>query len=126
MALTAGSRLGPYEIVAPLGAGGMGEVYQARDTRLGRTVAIKILSPALAHDPDFRARFDREAQTISRLSHPHICTLFDIGKDLDVDYLVLEFLEGQTLAELCRKGPIPVARPLALGLRICAARAPGH
>jgi serine/threonine protein kinase len=126
MTLTAGSRLGPYEIVAPLGAGGMGEVYKARDTRLGRTVAIKILSPALSRDPDFRARFDREAQTISRLSHPHICTLFDVGKELDVDYLVLEYLDGQTLAELCRKGPLPVARAIALGLEICDALAAAH
>ena len=126
MPLTAGSRLGPYEIIAPLGAGGMGEVYKARDTRLGRTVAIKILSSVLSQDPDFRARFDREAQTISRLSNPHICTLFDVGKDLDVDYLVLEYLDGESLAELCRKGPLPVARAIALGLEICDALSAAH
>jgi eukaryotic-like serine/threonine-protein kinase len=100
----------------------MGEVDEARDTRLGRTVAIKILAPALAGDPAFRARFDREAQTISSLSNPHICTLFDVGKDAGVDYLVLEYLDGQTLADVCRKGPVPVARAIALGLDICDAR----
>ena len=126
MPLTAGSRLGPFEIVALLGAGGMGEVYKARDTRLGRTVAIKVLAPALSEDPAFRARFDREAQTISRLSNSHICTLYDVGKDGGVDYLVLEFLEGETLAEFCRKGPVAPARAIALGLEICAALAAAH
>jgi eukaryotic-like serine/threonine-protein kinase len=126
MSLTAGVRLGPYEIVAPLGAGGLGEVYKARDTRLGRTVAIKILAPALSEDPAFRARFDREAQTISSLSNSHICTLFDVGKDGGVDYLVLEYLDGQTLADVCRKGPMPVARAIALGLDICDALAAAH
>jgi Tol biopolymer transport system component len=126
MSLISGARLGPYEIVAPLGAGGMGEVYKARDTRLGRTVAIKILAPALSEDPAFRARFDREAQTISSLSNSHICTLFDVGKDGGVDYLVLEYLDGQTLADVCRKGPMPVARAIALGLDICDALAAAH
>ena len=126
MALAPGSRLGPYEVVSPLGAGGMGEVYKARDTRLGRTVAIKVLAPALSEDPAFRARFDREAQTISRLSNSHICTLYDVGKEGAVDYLVLEFLEGETLAELCRKGPVPPARAIALGLEICDALAAAH
>ena len=113
MPLPPGSRLGPYEVISPLGAGGMGEVYRARDTRLGRTVAIKVLAPVLAADPAFRARFDREAQTISKLSNSHICTLFDVGQDGGVDYLVLEYLEGETLAELCRKGPVPPARDRA-------------
>jgi eukaryotic-like serine/threonine-protein kinase len=126
MALAPGSRLGPYEVISPLGAGGMGEVYKARDTRLGRTVAIKVLAPALSEDPAFRARFDREAQTISRLSNSHICTLYDVGKDGGVDYLVLEFLEGETLAELCRKGPVAPARAIALGLEICDALAAAH
>jgi len=93
MPLIAGARLGPYEIVSPLGAGGMGEVYKARDTRLGRTVAIKVLAPALSDDPAFRGRFEREAQTISKLSNSHICTIFDVGRENGVDYLVLEYLE---------------------------------
>jgi eukaryotic-like serine/threonine-protein kinase len=126
MALIAGTRLGPYEIISPLGAGGMGEVYKGRDTRLGRPVAIKILAPLLAEDPAFRARFDREAQTISSLSHPHICTLFDVGKEDGVDFLVLEYLEGQTLAALCANGPLPVARAIAIGLDICDALAAAH
>ena len=126
MALIAGTRLGPYEILSPLGAGGMGEVYKGRDTRLGRPVAIKILAPLLAEDPAFRARFDREAHTISSLSHPHICTLFDVGKEDGVDFLVLEYLEGQTLAALCANGPLPVAQAIAIGLDICDALAAAH
>src|SRR5688500_4765656 len=98
MPLEAGARLGPYEILAKLGEGGMGEVYQAIDTRLNRTVAIKIMPPHLAIDPDMKERFDREAQTIASLAHPNICLLHDVGHD-DVDYLVMEFLEGETLAE---------------------------
>jgi serine/threonine protein kinase len=88
--LVTGSRLGPYEVVAPLGAGGMGEVYKARDTRLDRTVAIKVLPAALARDPRFRERFDREARSISSLNHPHICTLHDVGVDGDVAFLVMD------------------------------------
>ena len=96
-------RLGPYEIVAPIGAGGtgspgMGEVYKARDTRLDRVVAIKVLPELLAADPQFSERFEREARTISQLSHPNICALFDIGHERDLDFLVLEYLEGETLA----------------------------
>src|SRR5574341_2235489 len=97
MTLSAGARLGPYEITAPLGAGGMGEVYRARDTRLERTVAIKVLSEPLAVDPQFRERFDREARTISQLDHPHICVLYDVGHQDGTDYLVMEYLEGETL-----------------------------
>ena len=92
-------RLGAYEIVALVGEGGMGEVYRARDTRLDRTVAIKVLAAPLAADPQLRERFDREARAISSLNHPHICTLFDVGHQEGVDYLVLEYLEGKTLAE---------------------------
>src|SRR5829696_5421094 len=121
MPLSAGSRLGPYEIVAPLGAGGMGEVYKATDPRLGRTVAIKILAPSLAADPAFRARFDREAQTIARLANPHICTVFDVGREQGVDFLVLEYLDGQTLAALCAQGPLPLPRATAIALDICDA-----
>jgi len=99
MSLSTGSRLGPYEIVSPLGAGGMGEVYKARDTRLDRSVAIKILPDLLAADPQFRERFDREARAASQLMHPHICTVYDVGEQQGTAYLVMEYLEGETLAE---------------------------
>jgi len=122
MSLQAGARLGPYEIVAPLGAGGMGEVYRARDTRLDRTVAIKVLPPQLAADPQLRERFEREARAISSLQHPHICALFDVGRDGDHEFLVLEFLEGETLADrLARTGAMPVADALKIGIEICDA-----
>src|SRR5262245_35376584 len=99
MPLAQGYRLGPYEIVSPLGAGGMGEVYRARDTRLDRIVALKVLPEGLAADPQFRDRFDREARAISQLSHPHICPLFDVGIHDGVHFLVMEYLEGETLAD---------------------------
>ena len=101
--LAAGSTLGPYKILVPLGAGGMGEVYRAYDTRLGRDVAIKVLPPHLAASPEVRARFEREARTISQLNHPHICTLFDVGREGETDYLVMELLEGETLAHRLEK-----------------------
>jgi eukaryotic-like serine/threonine-protein kinase len=104
--LTAGTRLGPYEILTPLGAGGMGQVYKARDTRLERTVAVKVLPPALAVDPLFRERFEREAKSISALNHPHICTLHDVGRQDGVEFLVMEYLEGETLAERIARGPL--------------------
>src|SRR5947207_15160421 len=97
MSLAPGARLGPYEIVAPLGAGGMGEVYKARDTRLDRSVAIKVLPDALAGDPQFRERFDREARAISQLKHANICTLFDVGEQGGTAFLVMEMLEGELL-----------------------------
>jgi serine/threonine protein kinase len=97
--IPAGTRLGPYEIVSSLGAGGMGEVYRARDTRLERTVAIKVLAPHFADDPQRRARFEREARAVSALNHAHICTLHDIGHQDGVDYLVLECVDGETLAD---------------------------
>src|ERR1044071_7970905 len=99
MHLAPGTRLGPYEITAPLGAGGMGEVYRARDTRLDRTVAIKVLAGALAADSDSRQGFEHEARTIAALNDPHICTIHDVGRQADFDYLVLEYLEGETLAD---------------------------
>src|SRR5678816_1617586 len=108
MTLEAGSRLGPYEILAPLGAGGMGEVYRARDTRLERTVAIKVLSPKLSASPESRQRFEREAKTISQLSHPHICALYDVGREGETEYLVMELLEGETLSERLGKGALPL------------------
>src|SRR6476469_702901 len=104
MPLAAGTRLGPYEILGPLGAGGMGEVYQARDTRLDRTVAIKIMPDALAADPHFRDRFEREARTISQLDHPNICALYDVGQERGTSYLVMQYLEGETLAARLENG----------------------
>jgi len=106
--LTSGVRLGPYEVVAPIGAGGMGEVYKAKDTRLGRVVALKILPARFAENPESRLRFEREARAISSLSHPHICALYDVGRHDGTDYLVMEYLEGSTLAERIAKGPLPV------------------
>src|SRR5881227_2206630 len=105
MALTAGMKLGPYEILAPLGAGGMGEVYRARDTRLERDVAVKVLPADLSSDPNLRQRLEREAKAVSKLSHPHICTLHDIGHQDGVDFLVMEYLEGVTLEHRLIRGP---------------------
>ncbi len=124
--LNVGTSLGPYRILAPLGAGGMGEVYRAHDPRLGRDVAIKVLAPHLAATPEARARFEREARTISQLNHPHICTLHDIGREGDTDYLVMELLEGETLAHRLEKGPLPVADVLALGAQIADALDRAH
>ena len=124
--LAAGTTLGPYQILAPLGAGGMGEVYRAHDSRLGRDVAIKVLAPHLAATPEVRARFEREARTISQLNHPHICTLHDIGHQDGTDYLVMELLEGETLAHRLEKGPLPVAEVLSLGTQIADALDRAH
>src|SRR6202030_1667337 len=112
MALTAGTRLGPYEILAPLGTGGMGEVYRAKDTRLDRTVAIKVLPSHLSSDPELKQRMEREAKAISSLQHANICTLYDIGAQAGTDFLVMEYLEGQTLAERLAKGPLPLDQVL--------------
>jgi eukaryotic-like serine/threonine-protein kinase len=119
MALAPGTRLGPYEIVSPLGAGGMGEVYRARDTRLGRTVAIKVLPPHLSDNSEAKLRFEREAKSISSLNHPHICTLYDVGSQEGVGFLVMEFLEGETLADRLLKGPLPLEQVLKYGAEIC-------
>jgi hypothetical protein len=131
MALMAGSRLGPYEIIAPLGAGGMGEVYKGRDTRLDRTVAIKVLPEALAADPQFRERFDREARTISRLTHPNICTLFDVGEEAGTAFLVMELLEGETLDSRCvrasAKGSgLPLDEAMRIAMQMADALAAAH
>src|SRR5262245_1087952 len=123
MSLSAGTRLGPYEILAKLGAGGMGEVYKAKDTRLERTVAIKVLSPHLSSSPEFRQRFEREARAISQLSHPHICALFDVGRQGELEFLVMEYLEGETLAEHLKKGALPLAQTLGYGAQIADALA---
>jgi len=104
MGLPPGTKLGPDQVLAPLVAGGMGEVYKARDTRLERTVAIKVLPQHLSSSPDVRQRFEREAKTISQLSHPHICALYDVGNQDGVEYLVMEFLEGETLADVSPDG----------------------
>src|SRR5688572_8159598 len=107
MALHPGTRLGPYEVIAAAGAGGMGEVYRARDTRLDRTVAIKVLPSDVAASADLRERFEREARAVAALNHPHICTLHDVGQQDGIDFLVMEFLEGETLAERLKRGAIP-------------------
>ena len=126
MTVAAGARLGPYEILALLGTGGMGEVYKARDTRLDRVVAIKVLRGHLADDPDRRARFEREARIVSQLNHPCICALYDVGKDNGVDYLVEEFLEGQSLADRLKKGAVPIAQALAIAIQIADALDAAH
>src|SRR6266699_2489150 len=115
MSLSAGARLGPFEILSPLGAGGMGEVYKARDTRLERTVAIKVLPQHLSSSPEVRQRFEREAKTISQLSHPHICALYDVGNQDGVEYLVMEYLEGETLQERLARGPLQIDDALRYG-----------
>jgi serine/threonine protein kinase len=115
MALKAGDKLGSFEIVGAIGAGGQGEVYKARDTRLDRFVAIKVLPAHLSARSELRERFEREARTVSSLNHPHICTLYDIGKQDGTDFLVMEYLEGQTLADRLAKGPLPLAEALRHG-----------
>ena len=126
MPLAATTRLGPYEIISPLGAGGMGEVYRARDTRLGREVAIKVLPQHLSENPEVRARFEREARTVSSLNHPHICTLFDVGHENGIDYLVMELVEGETLAARLTKGALSPAEVLKLGAQIADALDRAH
>jgi serine/threonine protein kinase/Tol biopolymer transport system component len=145
MGLAAGTRLGPYEILAPLGAGGMGEVYRARDMRLGRDVAIKVLPQHLSQDPDLRQRFEREARAISQLNHPHICTLHDVGSEVAVavpaeghageasaprgektDFLVMECLEGETLCDRVRKGALPLEQVLKIGMEVADALDKAH
>jgi serine/threonine protein kinase len=126
MPLGPGTRLGPYEILSALGAGGMGEVYKARDTRLDRTVAIKVLPAQFAADPEFRERFEREAKAISQLTHPHICTLYDVGSQDGTDFLVMEYLEGETLADRLAKGALSLEQALQVGIQIADALAKAH
>src|SRR6266852_3251118 len=124
--LNIGTKLGPYEIQAPLGAGGMREVYRARDTRLERTVAIKVVPEHLSSNPDAKQRFEREARAISSLNHPHICALYDVGTQDGVDFLVMEYLEGQTLADRLQKGALPVEQVLKVGIEIADALDKAH
>src|SRR5437899_10122173 len=121
MLLTVGARLGPFEVVAPIGAGGMGEVYRARDTRLGRDVAVKVLPSHLSESAEARTRFEREARVISGLNHPHICVLHDLGREGGIDYLVMELIEGESLADRIARGPLPIAEVLRVGAEIADA-----
>src|SRR5579872_3371813 len=126
MPLAPGTMLGPYEIGAPLGAGGMGEVYRARDTRLDRTVAVKILPQEMSSDPARKQRFEREAKTISILNHPHICVLHDVGHQDGIDYLVMECVEGETLSKRLKKGSLPLEEVLRYGAQLADALDKAH
>ena len=126
MAISNGTKLGPYEIIAAVGAGGMGEVYRARDTRLDRMVAIKVLASHVASSSELRQRLEREARTISSLNHPHICTLYDVGHHDGTDYLVMEYLEGETLADRLIRGPLPLHQVLKVGMEIADALDKAH
>ena len=126
MPLSPGTRLGPYEVGVKIGEGGMGEVYQARDTRLDRTVAIKVLPENVASDADLKQRFEREARAVAALNHPHICTLHDIGTEAGTDYLVMEYLEGETLARRLEKGALPLDQALEVAIQIADALDKAH
>ena len=126
MALSPGTKLGPYEILSPLGAGGMGEVYRARDTRLGRDVAVKVLPQHLSTNSEVRSRFEREAKTVSSLNHPHICVLYDVGREGDTDYLVMELVDGETLANRIARGPLSPADVLKIGAQVADALDRAH
>ncbi len=126
MTLSAGTRLGPYEILSAIGAGGMGEVYRAKDTRLGRDVAVKVLPAHMSSSAELRQRLEREAKTISQLSHPHICALYDVGRENDTDYLVMEYLEGETLADRLGKSAMPIDQALKIGVEIAGALDAAH
>ena len=126
MSLNTGTRLGPYEIIGLIGAGGMGEVYKSRDTRLERTVAVKVVSGSLASDPTWRQRFDREARILATLSNPHICPIFDVGRHDGVDFLVMEYLEGETLTARLARGPLPLDQALRYAIEIADALAAAH
>src|SRR5882762_4785933 len=126
MALTSGTKLGPYEVVSPLGVGGMGEVYRAHDTRLERDVAVKVLPTNLCSDPCLRQRLEREAKAVSKLAHPHICTLHDIGQQDGVDFVVMELVDGETLEHRLIKGPLPPEQTLRFAAQIAGALAKAH
>ncbi len=126
MPLTGGTRLGHYEVLAPIGAGGMGEVYKARDTRLNRQVAVKVLPEHVSHDAERKQRFEREAQTIASLDHPNICVLYDVGHEAGIDFLVMEYLEGQTLGDKLQKGPLPLDEALEYAIQITSALEKAH
>ena len=130
MPLAPGTRLGAYEIVGLIGAGGMGEVYKARDGRLDRTVAVKILPSRVASDPGLKQRFEREAKTLATLSHPHICSVFDVGRATTdqgpIDFLVIEHLEGETLAARLARGPLPSSDALRYAVEIADALDTAH
>ncbi len=126
MTLTTGMRLGPYEVLSPIGAGGMGEVYRAKDTRLEREVALKVLPEHLTASGDLRSRFEREAKAISSLQHPHICTLHDVGRQGETDFLVMELLDGESLADRLQRGPLPIDEVLRFGIQIADALETAH
>ena len=126
MPLDSGTRLGHYEILGPLGAGGMGEVYRARDPRLDREVAVKVLPAHLSSDPQLRQRFEREAKAISQLSHPNICVLHDVGHESGIDFLVMEHLEGETIADRLVRGPLPPHEVLSIGIAVADALDRAH
>src|SRR5215471_3766265 len=116
MSLTSGTKLGPYEIVAPIGAGGQGQVYKARDPRLNRFVAIKVLPDRLSNDKELKARFEREAHMLASLSHPHVCPVFDVGEENGTRFIVMEFLEGVSLADRLDKGPLALEEALKVAI----------
>jgi serine/threonine protein kinase len=124
--LAPGTRLGVYEVVAAIGAGGMGEVYKATDARLDRTVAIKVLPEHVAADPELKQRFEREAKTLAALSHPHICSIHDVGSQNGIDFLVTEYLDDETLEQRLKKGPLPLDHALQLAIQIADALAAAH
>src|SRR5262245_25894394 len=126
MSLEIGTKLGPYKILAAAGAGGMGEVYKAADTRLNRTVAIKVLPARFSEDAEMKQRFEREAQTIAALNHPHICTLYDVGRQDGAEFLVMEYLEGETLAARIARGPMPLDEALKVAIAIADALDKAH
>jgi pimeloyl-ACP methyl ester carboxylesterase len=126
MQLTIGTRLGPYEVLAPVGSGGMGEVYRARDTRLGRDVAVKVLTSLMSENSEARARFEREARVVSALNHPHICVVHDLGREAGIDYLVMELIDGESLAQRIARGPLPIADVLRIGAEIADALDRAH
>src|SRR5512146_3594002 len=126
MALVIGTKLGPYEIEAAIGAGGMGEVYRARDNRLGRIVAVKVLPEGEYAGDEVRRRFEREARVLSSLSHPHICAIYDVGEEQGVRFIVMEYLEGETLAKRLERGPLALSQVLRCGLEIAEAMEKAH